>query len=306
MKKFRPSNTLLGILLALALPHIESNAEIVFETSYSIEQTGNTNFVANDSIPGNLNVSPASPIATYALDLKAAPDDPFNLKASVGLDMEIDQRDAAVTWNEVHVTANAKSGIEDQVFVDGVAGASAGQIEFLWAVTGLSEISFEGDGIIVNDTLKTSAVLTSSVPADTPDIFLHDESGAIGDVDSTLPSFSGFESFFVDWTPGTAFPIEFELNVSAELKITNFDAAGFEADLNADFGNTAVLQQINIFDGNGTRLNSASLISSRDGFNYTNAISVPEPSSSVFLISSLCVLGISRYSRRQQMVIRPE
>lgn len=247
-------------------------ASLLYEASYSYTQNGSTDY--GNSLDSELEITnkvESTPISTYTFNAEAVPSTPFELKARAGFDIEIDQRGSSgVSWFDLAASARAKSTLIDFGIVQDFGGATGGLIQFTWIVTGTSDILLDATGpnlLLVQD-LNTSGILTSNVDTDVPDILINDVadnrfvsgSGSNAKIESLRPEVAEFQEFFVPWEANSEVPVFFELDVQSTLEVQNFDAAGFRANVDADFSNTATLDQVRIFDADGNLLPQASLI----------------------------------------------
>lgn len=304
----------LVVVLATSLCQTNVQAELILESSYSFEQKGNTNYgMGMGPLPIDLNETHTTPISTYAFDVQAIPTTPTELKASVGFTVDIDQRNSDTTWESVKVQAISKSSFIDTAFVQGVQGFSGGTIQITWALSGISDVVLDAtgpNGLWVTD-LATTALLTSSVPTDIPDLFVNDlipladkRPGPPGIPDGRIlgnaileghqPESTGFQTFVVEWSAGQPVHLFFDLEVASMLEVYNFDAAGFHADLAADFSNTATLSQVLILGPNGETLDGQ-LVGNDSGVFAPAA--VPEPSVQLFWGLLACCVAFSRTRR---------
>ena len=204
------------------------------------------------------------------------------------------------------------SGLVDTAIIDGVPGVTGGFVEFVWSVDGVSRISLDpklaGDAYGI-DELQTLAILNPSEGGGlSVEVIRNDQRGGSfgpgsNSVDSTQPGFFAQQVFAVDWFAGQEFDVFFQLEAASRLEITHGDAAGFTALLNADYGNTAVLQQIRIYDSNGNILPDATMRSTDDptdpGFNpnYGSIVSVPEPNAATFWLVMVTFCSGVRFYR---------
>ena len=224
--------------------------------------------------------------------------------------MDIDGRGTETGWQSVTASSRAVGALVDTAIVEGVQGQVGGVIEFLWDVTGTSNLSLDpklaSDAYIIEE-FRSLAILSPSegdgllneVFENNPPIPLFGTS-----VQSSVPAFASQQVFFVDWIVGEEFDVFFQLATVARLKVTNFDAAGFEANLDVDFGNTASLSRIRILDDQGNVIPDATLTSNDpSGPVYADVITaVPEPSGFLFVLMLFTLAGTPRYARKFSFV----
>jgi len=240
--------------------------------------------------------------AEYRFQTIGTTSNPFELKSKAKLEVDIDAREPTeLGWNSVTASARSVSGFSDTAFVDGVTGEVGGFIEFTWLVTGASSITLDpvlvSDGYVV-ESLSTTAILNPSDVGGGIQVFHDDQSGSTS-VESFKPGVFEPQTFTVDWIAGDEFVVEFELTTISQLEIIHLDAAGFNAFVESDFSNTAVLQQIRIFDEDGTVLPNATLTSiDPNGPAYANLVGVPEPSAGLLLMLLVLISGGNRFCKR--------
>ncbi len=258
-------------------------------------------------IPDNLDRTYTTDNAIYNLDAVSLTLDPFALKSSAKVEVNIDARGTDLGWNNVSASSRAVAGLIATACIQGVPGQVGGYVEFLWAVTGSSAISLDpvlsGDAYVINELSSIAIFNPSEGDGTALEVFI-DEQGGIGagpSVDSAVPAVFGPQTFVVDWFAGEEFDVYFELATVARLDVGHVDAAGFNASVDADFSNTAILQQIQIFNNDGELLPNAIMRSadpSGNGPVYMNVVSVPEPSVALVGLLLATVLSGQRFWQR--------
>jgi len=295
-----------------------SHAAITIESEVRYEQvTANGTVIPGGVGPVAADVTQtyATPNAQFKFETVTGTTNPFELKAKARLEVDIDARGANnPAWQTVTANARAVSGLVDTAIIDGVPGQAGGFVEFVWLVDGISTIKLtpklSGDAYGINE-LETVAILN---PSEGGGLFVevieNDQSGGSGfgpgsnSVDSNQPGLFEQQIFAVDWFAGQEFDVFFELAAVSRLEIAHGDAAGFTAVVDADFGNTAILEQIRIYDNDGNILPDATMRSTEDpmdpGFNpnYGSIVSVPEPNSATLLLVILTLCSGFRFCRK--------
>ena len=286
----------------------------IYESSYSVEQLGSTDYMLDGGpVPTDLKEQRTTPISTYTFDVRTVPTSPTELKAAVGFTVDIDQRGSTgVSWNSVKVNATAKSSFVDTVIVEGVPNGSSGVVHLTWAVSGFSDILLErkeASAIFVRD-VSTVGLLTSSVPSNVPSLFVNDPADdvAVGSqnpkIESHVPETTGLQSFVIDWSAGSQFLIDFDLTIDASMEVLNIDAAGFTADVEADFSNTATLAFLEFFDDEGNEIPGATLVGEGDFLYVADPTAVPEPSPPLLWSLMMVLLG-GHHWRRKRAINEP-
>ncbi len=256
-------------------------AGISLRSEYSYNQQGNVSFEGSESIVGNLERTVTLPNATYTFDVESANENFYELKSQARFEVDIDGRAingrSGDGWDSTSVRAFSSSQLVDTTFVDGIQGQSSGFAEFLWDITGASTITvnpqLSSDAYFV-DQLFTTALFNTLEGQAIPELELNDQSRpplGTSSVESIVPGFFEPVVIAVDWLVGQELDVFFELQTSARLDIMNLDAAGFNAVVDSDFSNTAVLREIRIYDENGDLIPDAFLRSSEDDFIYDPA-----------------------------------
>ena len=304
-----------GVIVAALLTAMASisTAGILIESEVSYEQVVSTNTGTQTltdgvgPIPADLDVSFNTANAEYRFETNVSGSTPFELRSQAKLEVDIDARGSELGWNSVSASARAVGGLVDTAIIDGVPGQAGGFIEFLWSVTGISTIELDpqiaSDAYFINE-LSTVAILNPSEGGgDSVEVFRDEPSVPPGttSVSSLVPGFFSQQVFAVDWFAGQDFDVFFELATTSRLDVTNLDAAGFEAVVDADFTNTGTLQEIRIFDNAGNLLPGATLTSTDPlGPDYASLI-VPEPASgaSLAFLFVMVACGVRIRRRRQ-------
>ncbi|MEZ6115417.1 MAG: hypothetical protein R3C28_02420 [Pirellulaceae bacterium] len=206
----------------------------------------------------------------------------------------------------VDAYAYSQSSITDSVQVTNVPGTVAGgELIFAWALDGDSSISasvpsgINGLSVTLNN-LASTVRLTSSVSM-TP---IADETIDVPSAPFSLAAGNNFSDSFSATTGTTIIPVpygwtagnvnvDFTLVSEVHLNATNNGASGLNADLLADYYNTATLIGVVIKDQNGNVLPDAVLTGTN--FTYNTITAVPEPSA--FWFGALVVMGGAAWQR---------
>ena len=141
---------IVSLVFSLSLEVQPVLAELEYSAEYSVNQIGPLNneaqnFMFDENGPrfNIVDETVTTPNSSYTFNVLSLPDNPFELKAHAQFDMSINGRNAPFGWASTEVSATAKSTLLDSAFVEGVPGGTAGSVEFMWIVTGLSQISLE-------------------------------------------------------------------------------------------------------------------------------------------------------------------
>lgn len=255
-------------------------AGIAVKSEYSYDQQGVRSFVGGEEIVGSLERTITLPNAVYKFDIQSDSENVYELKSKARLEVDIDGRAingfSGDGWETTNVRAFSSTQLVDTAFVEGFDGQVGGFVEFLWDVSGASRITVDpklrNDAYGINQ-LFTTAFFNTIDEDSIPELLLNDQSRpplGTSSVDSARGGFIPPVSIFVDWLVGEELDIFFELQTSAVLNVQNFDAAGFEALVESDFSNTAVLEQIRIYDENGNLIPNA-FLRGQDDFIYDPA-----------------------------------
>jgi len=280
-------------------------AGIEVKSSYTYDQRGVLSFEGEEEIVGSIERTIRLPNATYKFDIGGASDNVYELKSKAKFEVDIDGRaingNSGDGWDRTNVRAFHSAQLVDTAIVEGVQGEISGVIEFLWDVTGSSNITVDpklsSDAYFIDDLFTTSFFNTLEDNG-TPELLLNNQSRPGGSsVDSTVGGFFEPVVVFVDWAVGEELDVFFELQTSAVLDVMNLDAAGFNALLSSDFSNTANFRAVNIYDQDGVLLEDARLVG-QGGFVYDPPTAVPEPSSASLLLGLACFLVGCRSRRR--------
>lgn len=278
-------------------------AQLSFESGYDIKQLGNVDFEPSVRFGGSLEQSYTTDISQYNFDLEAFGDDLFQLKAKSSFDMSIDHRENEITWNSVEVNSFTHTSMTDIAFVEGLDGQVGGIVELHWLVTGFSdlEVDARGPNAVMVNKLNNLATLSSSQDIAGPDIFIHDEGNQLlGNslFADTKVAVLQPQVFAVEWFANQPIDIFFELDVRSNLMVTNFDAAGFSAELNGDFTNTATMLYAAVYDMEGNFLPGANLVGQGGTLEYRNS-AVPEPTQALSLLLGLAAVSFRRTRKAQ-------
>jgi|GEM_PF-2903640 len=266
------SKSLLFVLCFLFVN--QAFAGIAVKSEYSYDQQGVLSFVGGEEIVGSLQRTVNLPNAIYKFDIQSDSNNVYELKSKARLEVNIDGRGvngfSGDGWARTRARAFSSTQLVDTAFVEGLDGHVGGFVEFLWDVTGGSTISVDpklrSDAYRINE-LYTTAFFNTLDENAVPELLLNDQSQpslGTSSVDSNVGGFVAPVSIFVDWLVGEELDVFFELQTSAVVSVDNFDAAGFEALVDADFSNTAVLEQIRIYDEDGNLIPNAFLRGEED------------------------------------------
>ena len=256
---------------------------IAIKSEYEYNQQGVVSFVGSEEVVGSIERTVNLPNAIYKFDIQSDSDDVYELKSKAKIEANIDGRAvdgfSGDGWQNTKVDAISASQLVDTTIVDGLQGEVGGLVEFVWDVTGSSTISIDpklSSDAYLPKRAFTTAFFNTIEESTVPELLINNQSKlapgpGVTSIDSQVPGFFEPVVAFVDWIVGEELDVFFELQTHASLEVENFDAAGFEATLDSDFSNTAVLKEIRIFDEDGNLIPDAYLRSTEDDFIYDPA-----------------------------------
>ena len=277
---------------------IPNSAVAVIETAVSFKQI-------NFNAAPYLDVVDAAPVPgafvsadfdDNSYDIQASVDvsTPYTLRTKTSLSVTASPVDIQ-NWKSMEANARATSTLADTAFVQGVPDGASGVVELHWAVSGNTSLALKNAAEIGINSIVAVTTLESTIPSAGGLLLdeLHSPPAGVDNYDMTFPAATDRLMFPVAWTAGEGVPIFFDLTSRLELSVTNElrHFREFEADLSADFGNSAVLEGVVILDQAGNPLEGASLAAA-DGSIYPSLINaVPEPSSLVICLLLLPVFA---------------
>ena len=266
------------------------NQDVIYEDSFG-------------PIPAPVNELVLTSNSQFVFEASGVQSDPTSLSSQAGLQVQVNQQGTEEAWVSIQAQVTADASLIDFATIEGAVGIPAGTVRFHWVVTGSSTLMLDttGGNFVGVEDLSIAAMLQSSIPD--ADGILMEQLYEFPDPTSfnrywseSYEAASGALVFELPWQAGQELPVFFDLTTAARLEITNQDAAGFLAELDADFGNTAQLRGVEILGSAGDLLPTAGLVS-RSGFTYPT---VPEPGGLLLLLLGAGASGRWRRVRAQR------
>lgn len=304
-----------AMCLTLVVGHQAAHAAI--ESSYSFRQV-NFSFNTGLDVVHEANAGPVpnrlslpdgrTPNSTYSLEVDPIPTTFTGLSVRTSVDVNVDQLNSPEGWRSVEASTAAKTSLIDFGFVQGATGVPGGTLVFNWVVTGISDILLDTSNfsVVGVDDLFTWTVLESTIPG-RGGVLINDLRHFPGSesnnqrYEQQFVTGSGSIAYEVPWTAGVDQEVFFDLTTRTEMHITNTDAQGFIAGLDADYSNTAELLGVDVLDQNGALLPNAQFIlrSTEGGVAPTTApVGTPEPTYTLLLVFGSIPFVLSARFRR--------
>ena len=288
---------LLVLLLITIGPALYGGVEVSFDqTNFDDSKISRSDM--GDFDAAVMEYTPSlSPTSDFSLQAQAT-SDPLALRTTNVIDVSAIVSERPNRWKAIDAVSAATSQLDTVAVVQGVPGGGPGTLDILWEVTGSIQLQLQNVARATIPNLSVLTTLESTIPGAGGELFREFHSNPPGETTINESSTVGpdLASVSVGFPGGTEIPINFKLFTKLELSAINQDFGSFDADMMADFGQSAILRGVAIYDASGNFLPNARLTSTDGSFQYPSITPVPEPCAIAgwMLLSAVASWNIAR------------